>query len=1691
MNGVTPGGWWESLRHFGMLLAPEQVAAIESDHGTDALPWYRIDQLRRELNRREAGEVDTGQFVAWVLDKLCGFEGRDGTWARGSSVSTEWSQTLIAGDVSRPRHVWTSHRHGALPVFFDPSPRLGIGRGRKAVSDCTQWLRKAGRPLALVTNGQQWRLIYAGLDFEAGCEWDTDLWFEEGEPGPQLEALRLLLQPALLSTIDEAGPIPLASAVQDSRKGQSDLSSTLGERVREAVEALVQSHGTALSTMDHQADGADIYRAAVRVVMRMVVILFAESRDLLPRSEPIYESGYGLQGLSGALQRVAVRGRTRLTHRVGAWPRVLALFRLIYNGADHPDLGVPAYGGELFAPGDLENSDPVNRALAVFECACFDPQLEPVADSVVHDMLELLTRTQVRVRQGRATIRTMVPVDFAGLSTEYIGVLYEGLLDYELRTAPDDDPVVFLAVGNEPALPLSTLEAMEERQIRQLFEALKDKGSAGGENSSEEEESETSEDDGPEDEEEELDDVDGEAGDITEKESALQRALTWARQASLAAGLVKKPRGRQTPEREQAFEQQLQAKARQLTRRVVQPGEWFLVRWGGTRKGAGTFYTRPQLAIPTVHRTLRPLAYVPPKTKDGLHEDAPAEQWVPKSPEDILALKVCDPGCGSGSFLVASSRFLTDALFAALHAADRLKEDWRRPLDELLGLSPPDADEALQALRLPCPPDDEDFERATKAILRRYVVERCIYGVDLDPLAVELCRLALWVETMDRDLPFSFLDHKVKCGNSLVGAWFDQFRHYPAMAWKNREGGDKTHNNGVHFQKDARGKSLKAFVRDSLTPDLKTSLEHQLQLGPATSAEPARVHDDMLAVLEGLHDLPVQDANEHSRRYRDDFLGSDSWRSLKSAFDLWCACWFWSADQLEDAPLPSTFSELPDRTREIVARVAGRQRFFHWELEFPDVFQAKDSGFDAVVGNPPWDVAKPNSKEFFSNTDPLYRSYGKQEALRKQTEYFDTEAIEIAWLDYGGDFRSQSNFLKYAAHPFGDPDEVEVSADRFALGRGAQNRELHENWRSARSSSAGYADATHPYQYQGSADVNLFKLFLERAHALLRQNGRLGFIVPSGLYSDHGTGALRELFLERCQWEWLFGFENREKIFDIDSRFKFNPVIVTKGGKTASIRTAFMRRRPEDWEAAEAHATTYERMQVERFSPNSKSILEIQSSRDLEILEKIYASSVLLGDDGPDGWGLKYSREFDMTNDSSLFPPRPQWEEKGYQPDEYSRWLKGEWQSRTRSCPAPPGAKRVEIREGIILSRDGERWIDEEQIEDVALPLYQGAMVHQFDPSAKGWVSGTGLRAVWERIPWSMKVVNPQFLMHRSTYIDRSKSAGRLKIGFRDIARTTDQRTLIACLIPDMPAGNKVPTLVSEDNTQCLPELLCILNSFLFDWTQRIRQSAASVNYFVLEEAPIARLEGPARKVLRSLGIRLGAASPWFAPHWDEDQLPWRMGWAITRSERLRTRCLVDAIVAFTLGLTDKEYRWVLRGCDLPASDSRRKELPATGFWRVDQALDPQLRHSVLAQICLSDLQATMRQASDKESALLAFCGDNGWHFPRSVRLADYGLGDGPASEELRTVVDHLGPRLHDWQFGQDAAESWKECQMHTRNLLGMDGFLEHQTRALRYTSEPQGSSPASDGKQTTRPDSSKNQIELSFESSDDEASRF
>ena len=1618
---------WDRLRHGGLLLDPQRLQTVAGLQ-PGPLGGYHDQELRRQAAALLAGDGEASAFVAFVLERVCGFAPGTGAWSRGSAVGSEWNRRTPTGETLKPRHLWRGAHGSLLPVFLDSERQVGIGRGRRTASQVVQWLRAGGERLALLTNGRQWRLIFAGLDFDAWCEWDVDLWFEEGELSPQVQALRTLLSPKAWSPAAEDQPGPLLQAVLDSRKGQAELSAALGERVREAVELLVQSHGDVLQEQCADTNPADIYRAAVRVVMRLVVVLFAESRDLLPRDNALYHGAYGVGGLLEELEKTAARGGSRLARSWSAWPRLLALFRLVHQGSHHPALPVPAYGGELFEPavvGD-NTADGLLRALHVFETVAFDTSRGVFPDRDVHRLLEKISRTRVKLRQGRQKTWVTVPVDFSDLSSEYIGILYEGLLDFELKTAPSGNPVIFLAVGNQPALPLSRLEEMDDRALAALLEKMKDTSSGDDEES---EEADEAPDDAPADVADDGDDTDDEADEEGEEDGAdgdddrhvtRTRAEVWARRAVEAGKLVRRPRATANPDTRRAYEESVARKARQLVVRVVLPGEWYLVRWGGTRKGSGTFYTRPGLAVPTVQRTLRPLLYDPPTTDDGAPDrEAPASTWQPKLPEQILAIKTCDSACGSGTFPVAVLRYITDALYASVHHHGRVADRGDRSVVSLLSHRAEGADDvaALGQELIPCPSEDASFEPRLRAVLKRHVVERCIYGVDLDPLAVELCRLSLWIETMDRTLPFSFLDHKVKCGNALVGTWFDQFLHYPVMAWKNREGGDKNHSNGVHFAKEARGKALREFANGVLKSNLKDYLTGQLPIDPSLKAkEAAVVHAEALALLARLHDLPVQDAAERARIYRDELLGAPAYKSLKAAMDLWCACWFWPTEALEHAPLPSTLGSPSQATYSVAAEIGSRLRFFHWELEFPDVFCAEGAGFDAVLGNPPWDIAKPNSIEFFSNIDPLYRTYGKQEALGRQTSYFVSHETEQKWLNYNADFRAQSNFLKYAAAAYGDPEVAVGSGDRFSIERGRQNDALHSRWRELRKRTSGYADPDHPFRHQGSADLNLYKAFLETSHSVLCLGGRLGYVVPSGLYSDYGTGSLRRLFLDQCRWEWIFGFENREKVFAIDSRFKFNTLVVQKGGTTTQIKASFMRRNLADWEDAESFATSCTREQVSKFSPISLAILEITSESDLRLHSSIYSNCPILSSEESCVPVKYFNDEFHITKDSRLFPAIQKWVEDGFQYTEEGLWRKG---------------------------------------AESAVPLYEGRMIDAFDFSAKAWVSGKGRAAVWEQVDWSAKRFGPQYLMsledsRKSKYVDLRRPV----VIYKKVTSSTNQRTLFATVSTRIPSCDTAPVLMPTSNSLADSlGLTGILNSLACDYTFRRRMSGVKVTWQYMSETPCPRAS---HRLLPYQVAKLALAHYHFSPEWLALRLNlvdvrWKMLWACTGHERRRVRAIIDATVTSLYGLNAEDLGWITGGCDWPVASicnkAFAKTLDSKGFWRVDKDMDPELRHTVLTLVAFHDLELKiLDHGGDREAGIEAFLLQNngeGWLLPETVRLADYGLGHDDRAQEHQPVASRLGPRFYDWQLAQSAEESWRECHLHARNLLGEDGYQQ------------------------------------------------
>lgn len=1504
--------WYGNLRHQGLLISP--AVLMESFSSGGRVPSsYEYERLRDRFNRflaqikgaeDDGGPLPMAAIRTWV-DALM-------VETLGHSPDRWWKQDrldayavrLPTGESIRPtRALMGADGRPALLVLVDDARRLGVGRSRSRYARLLSLLRGNGVKLGLFTNGLQFRLCYAGLDHDSWVEWEAESWFSGAETRDQLHGFLLLLGAAAFKP-DGGGSFPLLAAAEASRTRQGELAQVLGEQVRRAVERLLDGLQAVLERrpdlawalarggsvpLSEAEQWRALYQAATRLIMRLVVILYAESRDLLPRSNVFYHQSYSVEQLFLRLQAAHRQEPAEMRDRRGAWRQLLSLFRLIHQGSAHRDLPVPAYGGQLFAGGDPEHGDPVRRALALFEAGEY-----VLTDADVYEVLRLLKIGKVRVRSGRQTKFLTGPVDFSGLRTEYIGIMYQGLLDYELRRV-GAEPMVVLGIGSEPVLPLSLLEGLDDRSLKDLIKKLGkvDKSDDGVEEEDSEVEMEL---------ESELDDMPAAAETVTEftetgdedegvdedtenhslEQTYHQRALAWALRAVEVAGIVRRPRRGA----DLLYEKQRTKAAATLIKSTLEPGAFYLVRWGGTRKGSGTFYTRPQLAVPLTHRTLEPLCY--DRLDDG--------SLRPRLPEEILGLKICDPAMGSGSFLVAALNYVTDALVASLHAHDRLKGVGGDTAILLTG-SAATGKEGEELL--PCRPEDPRFDEMLRARLKRLVVERCIYGVDINPLAVELARVSLWVETMDRSLPFEFLDHKLKVGNSLVGAWIDQVAHYPAKAWE-RDGGDRSHN-GVNIRPGAVTERIKSIYRDQVKPQLHDWLlqsDNQLRLALEPLAQTTVTDQAKLGqIVDSLHSLRMSDELEVA--YVKRVLGSEQYRQLKALLDRWCAVWFWPVDRDDLPPLtPKEFWSASAEVERTIKALARQNAFFHWEIEFPDVFTEGRKGFDAVLGNPPWEVMKPISKEFFANLDPIYRTYGRQEALEHQRRLFQHDpAFERAWLEYNARFRAMSNWVGNVAKPF------DVS-----LARGKEGRILAERWRELRAGHKGMADPEHPFAHQGSADLNSYKLFLELAYRILRPGGRLGFLVPSGIYTDQGSRDLRSLFLDRSRWEWLYAFHNRLSIFDIHSNFKFCVLIVQKGGCTESVKTAFMRDDLSTWEQSQPDVTLVSGEQVAKLSPQDRAFLEISSDRDLRILEDLHERNPVLGDPSCP-WKVSYTAEFHMTSKSKLFPPLEKWVAEGYRPDGVGRWI------------GPDGA--------------------------IALPLYEGRMIGQFDFSYKGWVSGKGRQAVWREIPWDNKVIEPQYLMDFDNAAPVIHARPH-KVAIMDITSATNTRTVIGAYVGRFPCGHSAPVLsIPKGGVHDHLVLVAILNSFVFDFLIRVRAGGLHLSLFYLENTPVPSEVGPdARKFLALQTASLNLASPGFAPEWLElaamypeiRDVSWRSAWALDERDRLRRRCAIDAVVAYLYGLSYEDMAYILR-----LDDSN-----PIGFWRVDKHRPIGLRQTTL-----------------------------------------------------------------------------------------------------------------------------------------------
>ena len=493
-----------------------------------------------------------------------------------------------------------------------------------------------------------------------------------------------------------------------------------------------------------------------------------------------------------------------------------------------------------------------------------------------------------------------------------------------------------------------------------------------------------------------------------------------------------------------------------------------------------------------------------------------------------------------------------------------------------------------------------------------------------------------------------------------------------------------------------------------------------------------------------------------------------------------------------------------------------RLKPFHWGFEFDKVLNDR-GGFDAIITNPPWEIFKPNGKEFFEKYSDLVSKkkmlihdfQAEQSRLLEQ----DPE-VRSAWLDYLAQFPHQSAYFRSAPQ---FKNQISVVGGKKA-----------------------------------GTDINLYKLFTEQCFNLLRLGGLCGIVIPSGIYTDLGTKQLREMLFSQTQVTGLFGIENRRQVFEgVDSRFKFVVLTFKKGGCTPEFPATFMRHEVGELERFPQHGGVRIGVDlVRRLSPDSLSIMEFKGEVDVAIAEKMLKFP-LLGESLPGVWNVRFAREFDMTNDSDLFKTEP---------------------------------------------------------GDGRLPLYEGKMIWQFDHKLappRYWVDEKEGRAR---------------ILGREEDVGQKLDYQDYRLGFRKIARNTDQRTLISTVIPANFCSENFQCAMgrSLQGSELIPVavkvfLAGLFNSFVLDYFLRQRVSA-NINFFYIYQLPLPRLmeADPQFATVVERAARLICTAPEFDALAKEVGLRGHKDGAATFAERAQLRAELDGLIAHLYGLTEEEFVHIL-----------------------------------------------------------------------------------------------------------------------------------------------------------------------------------
>lgn len=819
--------------------------------------WEDLDRHPGSESTLDSYRAARDTWVETVLRDVAGWA-ESLSWGEVSGVQAQSPNRAVT--VTAQAALQGSGGIGALVHVVDPVDSL-----RQKPSDLwaatpvdrlEELLRKNKSEIGIVTDGRWWGLVFAREgSMPASGVVDALTWIEE--PRTRDAFLTLIGRQHIIGG-EPSERLPVL--FEGSVAAAEEITEALGQQVRSAVELLVQSFSETAADAGRRslpdplpARTHDTYEAAVTIMMRVVFLLFAEERGLLPTGE-LFEQGYGI---SHELARLAARESADSEEALDAtsltWHRLLATSTALYNGATFENMRTPAYGGSLFDPARFPFLTDTNEpgGLAV-----------TVSDRV---MLHMLRSVQIADIKGEAR-----RISFRDIDVEQIGYIYEGLLGYTAIIA--DDVVVGLKgkLGEEPEIPLATLEALatEHTDPKKLAAAIRS----------------FVEEDQP--------------SATPQSVAAIAKAIDAEAEAGVVSALT------------QAVGDDLSLRDRvkpwlgviRLDLRkhpFVVLGGGLLVKETPSRKNAGAHYTPKSLAEEVVLHALQPLCYSP-----GPHQTVDEGAWKLKSSDELLNLKVADIACGSGAFLVASARYL----------AERLVEAWT-------------TEDPSNAAR------KDLYNRAI-----RQVVANCLYGADINDMAVEMCKLSLWLVSLDRDLPFSFVDDKVFLGNSLLGVTrLDQLRRLHINPSKARTDesfqGQIIDVDGIIQRAVALRRHLLSEIDENdpartsaakrrqlnelhrVTTDLRKIANGVVAAGLPLGGKPSRALDEAYENLRVAVRAAYSDKGEADKTFLNSLIDSGLTPTVETDYEHW-------------EPL-------------------------HWIIEVPDIV-IDNGGFNAIVGNPPF-----------------------------------------------------------------------------------------------------------------------------------------------------------------------------------------------------------------------------------------------------------------------------------------------------------------------------------------------------------------------------------------------------------------------------------------------------------------------------------------------------------------------------------------------------------------------------------------------------------------------------------------------------------------------------------------------------------------------------------------------------------------